>query len=330
MAHELTATDSMMTAIEKPWHGLGVTLDHAAKWQEAAEASGLAAWTVVQQPLITINPKGVAAPVADFVANVRSDNNAILGVVGADYQPVQNLDGFKFLDELLGSGEVLFESAGSLKGGRLVWALARVAGTGWEVSAGDRMAPYVLFSNAHDGTQAVRVLPTLVRVVCWNTLSAALARGDSQQRRNRRKGMADGQISLRHTGDMNARLAEVREALMLTRTFSNARVLEARKLVAYLPSKAQADEYIEALFPTESEKGVIVDRRAELIRDWHTCPRNNVGGVKGTAWGLYNAVSEWVDHRAGRTAEGRFESALLGERARLKAQAWSMALDMAK
>lgn len=149
-----------------PWHGLGTNVEDALSSNEALTAAGLD-WNVVQKEIKTIDN----IPIPNVKANVREIDNKVLGIVSDRYKVLQNLEAFQFTDELLG-GDILYETAGSLQGGRKVWLLARLSNK--YKFQDDEIVPYLVLSNSHDGNAPVRVAMTPVRVVCQNTLNLAL------------------------------------------------------------------------------------------------------------------------------------------------------------
>lgn len=153
--------ESMFSVREKPWHGLGTIVMEALTSADALRLAGLD-WMVVQEPVYT----GHDEIVKGYKANVRSSDRKVLGVVSDRYKVVQNTDAFGFTDELLGKG-VRYETAGSLQEGKKVWLLARLPKE--YVVAGERISPYLVFSNTHDGSGSVKVAVTPVRVVCNNS-----------------------------------------------------------------------------------------------------------------------------------------------------------------
>lgn len=186
---------------EKPWHSLGTSVENAPTSEDAIRYAGLD-WNVEQQPLFL----GNGNKIPDNFANVRSSDGKFLGVVGNRYQIVQNTDAFAFTDALLGEG-VKYETAGSLKDGKVIWLLARMPET--IQILGDEVAPYLVFTNTHDGSGAVRVTMTNVRVVCNNTLNMAL------------KG-AKRVWSARHTGSITSKLDDAMETLQFAHNYIEA------------------------------------------------------------------------------------------------------------
>ena len=183
--------ETMMYVREKPWHGLGTMVEEAPTSADALRLAGLD-WTVDKKNIQVCG----GAKIANYKANVRSSDGAVLGVVTDRYKIVQNVEAFAFTDSLI-DGEVHYETAGSLQGGKKIWLLAKLPDT--EI-VGDKTEPYLCFSNTHDGSGAIRVCMTPIRVVCNNTLNIAL----SGARRA---------WSVRHTGDIQTKLHEARMCL---------------------------------------------------------------------------------------------------------------------
>lgn len=184
-----------------PWHQLGLIVEDAPSSEEAIRLAGLD-WSVNQQPIFLAD----GTQIKDNYANVRSSDGKSLGIVGSKYKIVQNTEAFAFTDELLGEG-VKYETAGSLKEGKVIWLLAKMPET-FEV-LGDKVEPYLVFTNTHDGSGAVRVCMTPVRVVCNNTLNMAL-RG------------AKRVWSARHTGSITSKLDDARETLQFAKQYIEA------------------------------------------------------------------------------------------------------------
>lgn len=195
------AVETMFSAREKVWHGLGTIIPDVVSSEEAIRYAGLD-WTVEQRPIFL----GNGTQIPDNYANVRSSDDRFLGVVGNRYQIVQNVDAFAFTDALLGEG-VKYETAGSLKNGKIIWLLAKMPDD-FEI-LGDKVEPYLVFTNTHDGSGAVRVTLTSVRVCCFNTLNMAL------------KG-AKRVWSARHTGSITSKLDDAMETLQFAHDYIEA------------------------------------------------------------------------------------------------------------
>ncbi len=159
--------ETMFYTRETPWHGLGTKVMEAPGSKEALTLAGLD-WNVLQEPVYTVEGSAIEG----YKANIRDTDRKVLGVVTGRYKVVQNHEAFAFTDGLLKEG-VRYETAGSLQGGRRIWLLAHMPHD--YIIAGERFDPYFLFSSTHDGSGAVKVALTPIRVVCQNTLNLALS-----------------------------------------------------------------------------------------------------------------------------------------------------------
>jgi phage/plasmid-like protein (TIGR03299 family) len=217
MSHGITTNDQMFSVREVPWHGLGVVLDEYPKSiDEALDKAGLG-WKVTHGEVLLVKAPewtddfgakhpAELIPAKGFKASLREDTAEVLGIVSDEYEVVDNRDAFRFLDVLIRS-ELHFETAGSLWGGRRVWVLARLPE--FIELGGDKSATYVYVANSHDGSMAVTAAATPIRIVCANTLGAALRQADHGAR-------AERTFRFRHTGNLQAKFAEARQVLGMT------------------------------------------------------------------------------------------------------------------
>jgi hypothetical protein len=159
--------ESMFYTRTAPWHGLGVRVEEVLGSKEALNQAGLD-WKVEQTDVYAASGERIPG----YKANIRDIDRSVLGIVGDRYKIVQNEEAFAFTDGLLGEG-VKYETAGSLAGGKIVWMLAKLPEK--YIISGDAIEPYLVFCNSHDGSGAIRVAMTPVRVVCQNTLNLAFA-----------------------------------------------------------------------------------------------------------------------------------------------------------
>lgn len=275
----MTASVEYMFYVRKtPWHGLGTRVEEALTSQDALHYSGLD-WTVQQEPLMTETFKDVPG----FRANVRSDNGKILGIVGDKYKVVQNHEAFAFTDALIGEG-VRYETAGSLNGGRKVWMLARLPERYRLMD--EEVDPFIVFTNSHDGSGAIRVAPTPVRVVCQNTLNLALT-------------TAKRSWSMMHTSGVQAKLDEAHDALFKADFYMKALQNEAERLSMQMVSDRQVLKWIDELLPLEenaSEKQMlnIARLRNDLTRRYFDAP--DLVLLPKNGWRFINAVSDFATH----------------------------------
>ena len=270
--------ESMFYTREKPWHGLGVEVKAAPTSADALRLSGLD-WTVKQEAIFTDNGKEIAG----YKANVRSTDRRVLGVVTDRYKVVQNTEAFAFTDELLGNG-VRYETAGSLQEGRRVWLLARLPRE--YIISGERISPYLVFSNTHDGSGAVKVAVTPVRVVCNNTLNLALS-------------TAKRSWSMVHTGDIKGKIGEAKETLFIAEKYMDELGKEFEQLRDKKMTDAKVAEYIELLLPVENgatgqQVKNIQKLREDMKARYYAAP--DLKQVGNNAYRFINAVSDFATH----------------------------------
>lgn len=314
MAHEITETDGIVLARKPAWHHLGIVLEQDSMTsKEALEYAGLG-WTVGQEPIYL----GNGQQIPDRVANVRSDTGTALGIVGNKYVPTQNTEAFAFMDALQGHG-VRYDVAGSLQGGRKVFLVAHLER---EVMIGgssdERIDPYIVLANGHDGAMALSVYMTPIRVVCMNTLSWSMKGAKNVWR-------------TRHTANINARLDEARRTLGMANTYFDELERVGDLLIAKKVTSQDVSGWLEALFPASEEASDRTKESAKTKRDEVlTILRHadNLANVKDTAWGFAQAVAEWEDYgRDYRNDDVRFQSVVMqAYQNNVKTKALQMAL----
>lgn len=285
--------ETMMYVGEVPWHGLGTRLPDVVSWQEAIRAAGLD-WHVGLYPVHAHGATGATSEAEGYKAVVRLTNgHRVLGIVSDKYTPVQNADAFRFLDDVADAG-LLYETAGALGHGETVWALARFPKDAL-IAGQDAVRFYLLLSNNHDGTGALRVAVTPVRVVCQNTLTMALRQ-------------AARTWSARHVGDPTARFAEARRTLDLTYKYAAEFETVANDLCAYSLTDRELEQIIATVWPQDEkdERTAQAVRKVEAFRAVYA-QGSDVAPYHGTAWAAYNALAAVNDHVTKyRTPERRF------------------------
>lgn len=324
MAHNLATTNgktAMMYAGEVPWHRLGTRLDEPATAAEAIEAAGLG-YEVELKPLQTTD--GTPVPLRKAVQ--RCDTGDILGVVGNSYVPVQNRSAFEFLDSIVADGGLRYHTAGALGLGERIWLLAKLPGHIRVRNTEDVVDKFLLLSNTHDGTTALRVYFSPIRVVCQNTLNLA-----------ERRSIGQG-IAVMHKGDLRTKIGEAQRVLGLAVRFYDDAAARIDTLAGHSPTSEQLDAYFKAVYPDPVDAD---PTRARKIREtferlFETGIGLDMPGIKHTTWAAYNTVTEWVDHHRPTRARipearinQRLQSSWFGSGAALKARAWNLALDMA-
>lgn len=270
--------ETMFYTREKPWHGLGIRVAEAPSSEEALRLAGLD-WQVKQAPVYT--DTGEAIP--GYKANIRDRDRRVLGVVTDRYKIIQNQEAFAFTGALLGKG-VRYETAGSLQGGRRVWLLARLPKE--YIISGEQVSPYLVFSNTHDGSGAVKVALTPVRVVCCNTLNLAL---DTAKR----------SWSMIHTGNIRDKLQEAEDTLFMAEAYMMQLGKEFGNLQRQKITDRQVAEYIEMLLPLEKDATAIQNKNITKLREdmahrYYDAP--DLQGTGKNAYRFLNAVSDFATH----------------------------------
>jgi phage/plasmid-like protein (TIGR03299 family) len=325
MPHNLATTNgraAMMYTGEVPWHGLGSKLGAPATAEEAIVAAGLN-YKVKMVPMRTDD----GIPVIQRKAIIRSDTKDVLGVVGNGYVPVQNTACFGFLDAVVAEGGLRYHTAGALGKGEKIWLLAKLPGHIRVKNSDDLVDKFLLLSNAHDGSAALRVFFTPIRVVCQNTLSLAERRGNGQG------------VSILHKGDLAAKIREAQEVLGLAKRFYDDAQVKIDRMASTFVNQSQLAAYFKELYPDPDEgkeNGRAEKTREELHRLFEQGIGNDDPAIRGTTWAAFNAVTEFVDHvrpargaNTGERTSRKLDSIWFGTGARLKRQAWDMALEMA-
>lgn len=291
--------ETMFSVRETPWHGQGQIVKEAPTSADAIRYAGLD-WNVIQEPMFL----GNGTKIIGNYCNVRSSDGKQLGVVGDRYQIVQNRDAFEFTDSLLGEG-VKYETAGSLKDGKTIWLLAKMPD---EIEIlGDKIDPYLVFTNTHDGSGAVRVTMTPVRVVCNNTLNMAL------------KG-AKRVWSARHTGSITNKLDDAIETLKFARKYLDKTKETFEELHKVKLNDISLYRSIQNIVPIDED---LTDRQKEnlkLLRDDIILRYNNAPdliNLDRTGARLVQAVADTTSHmepirKTANWQENRFKSILDG------------------
>lgn len=330
---------------EKAWHGLGQELQADATIEEWQVASGMDFRIQRSKVRYFTAPNATAAQQFEMDSHhvlFRDDNKSPMGIVSPGYKIVQPKAVLEFFRDLVADSGYTLNTAGTLFGGKKFWALAKVAEAC--VVGQDKVGGYLLLATSCDGSMATECRETTVRVVCNNTLSMA-----------RSEGKADAKISHRTRFDPAAMKAK----LGLTRDHFEDFMQDARLLAGKQITNAEADAFVrELLRPAKKVAPVaaevngfadLLDRPATLsvIDEEENAKRapkgekdilqlfrgsilgQGMNGASGTAWGLVNAVTAFVDHgKQAKSHDHRLDSAFFGDGDALKNRAFDLAFSL--
>ena len=308
---------SMFSTGDVPWHRLGQHLDHPANASEAMEAANLD-YTVVKKPLKAVINGRQYSDVPNAYATVRTDTHQVLGIVGARYEPVQNRDAFSFFDPLVDRDEAIYHTAGVLGRGEKIWLLAKLPDY---IKIGPKKDPvekFVLLYNSHDGSSHIRVKISPIRVVCHNTLTAALSGSDAE-------------VRIKHTQSAQDKLAEAHQILGLTNQLYDQLDLIFNRMAVRKISGQQLVDYVKTLIPDNPQAEN--NSRTENLRNQIIHLHDSVEDAKqhrGSLFGLVNAVSEYTDHYSGQKDPNKHlrSTWFMGSGEQLKVRAFKLAETM--
>lgn len=256
----------------RPWHGIGTVIGGTPTSDEAIRLAKLD-WDVIQYPVVANGNT-----VEGYFANVRSDTNEALGVVKGRYKVLQNREAFTFVDDIVGNGEteVRYETAGSLFNGRRVFLLCKLPDSD---VLGDRMENWLFFTNSHDGSASLTAGITNVRVVCNNTLQLALR-------------TCQRSWKCRHTESIQSRKDEAKQSLGLAVRYMDG----MRETAGWMAHKLiNEEQFFKSLF---EGSGMNLKNSEELVLRIHDIyhTKDDLANFRGTAWGMYNAVADYVSN----------------------------------
>ena len=323
MAHELEIVNGeaqMFSVKETPWHGLGKIVQEAPTAEEAIKLAGLD-WKVEEKQIYSFFglPGVEYSRIESHKAILRATDRKVLGVVGKDYHPLQNDKAFEFFNPFVESGLASFETAGSLRDGKVIWVLAKLNKAPIEVGRGDAINKYLMLSNGHDGTMAVRVGFTPIRVVCANTLAMSIGSKDARL------------LRVMHSKQVNTNVERIRELVNAADAKFEATAEQYQELTRHDVNQKDLQKYVEIVFKysavEEQRRQMAKDRMIQdITRLFETGRDNDLPGAKGTYWGLYNAVTEYLSWEKGKTSDSRLNSLWFGDAGRLNKFALDAAL----
>lgn len=276
MASGLMEYDWMVSAKERPWHGIGTVVEDAPTSDKAIKIAKLD-WVIDQVP---VSANGKEIP--NYFANIRSDTKEALGIVKGRYKVIQNTEAFDFVDGIIGNKEIecRYETAGSIFNGRKIFLLVRLPN---KELLGDDVENYLFFTNSHDGSSSLTAGITNIRVVCNNTLQMAL-RG------------AQRTWTCRHTESISGKKQQAQEALGLAIKYMDSMDDTAEKMYQ---KKIDEEKFFRRLF--EKNNFSLCEKNIEqAIERMHIIynEKDDLQNFKGTAWGMYNAVADYCSNTA--------------------------------
>jgi phage/plasmid-like protein (TIGR03299 family) len=315
VAHNVEIIDGkaqMAYSGEVPWHGLGTEVPADLTPEQMLEAAGLN-WEVEKVPAYSkVGSKNIDI---GWSALVRKTDEKVIDVVSNDWKPVQNLEAFEFFNDFIAEGEMEMHTAGSLQGGQIVWALAKVK-DGFSLFGGDEVESYLHFTNFHKYGFSTDVRFTPIRVVCNNTLTLSL------------NTKVERMVKISHRNKFNGDDAK----LMLG--IAADKLAKYEEMAQFLGTKRYTDETVTDFFnriwpKNENAKRIGMTKNSkDAVSILETQPGADF--APGTWWQAYNAVTYMTDHIIGRNADNRMQSAWYGNNKNLKVRALETAVEMAE
>lgn len=314
MAHEV---ETMAYAGQVPWHGLGVSVINDLTPDQMLKKAGLD-WSVDKvQAYVDYNGQKLDT---GKQALVRSSDNRVLTMISEDWEPVQNATAFEFFNDFIMAGDMEMHTAGSLKQGNMVWALAKVKDSFSLFKGKDTVESYLLFSNPHEYGKSIDIRFTPIRVVCNNTLT----------------------LSLNQKSDMMVRLDHRRafdgDMVKQTMGIAKNKLYQYKEMAEFLTSKTYKPDtvvdYFQQVFPLASTKLTEEEQKLKMSRPAATAhgvletqPGAEYGA--GSWWQAFNATTFAIDHLLGRSADTRMQSSWYGANRNKKIVALEKAVEFA-
>jgi phage/plasmid-like protein (TIGR03299 family) len=336
MAHEITIRENGVTeffcAKEQAWHGLTTPVPANVTAAEAIKLANLD-WSIEEVPCLHQMPDGTLHKIEGKKVMRRADNGEVLSVMSDKYKVIQNAEAFDFMDSVVGEGQAVWNTAGSLFGGRRIFANLELEGDLFvKNDPTDTIKKNILITNTNDGTGALLVMVAGIRTVCWNTCNANLKAGSQNM------------LKIYHRSKFAEKKADAQKALGLALAYYDEFQEAMNQLAAEQVSSSYVEGFINALIPAEKDAATgktakrTLDRRDQI----DTLFRTGKGNNGETKWDLFNAVTEYVDHHSnGRLSketklegndeffkmEQRFDRAIFGTGAVLKQRAMDLLLN---
>lgn len=310
MSHEV---ETMAFAHETPWHGLGTRVDSLITVDDMLEAAGLN-WEVERVPIYTGDNRDEAIP--EHVCIRRATDKHVYDIVSPRWKPVQNREILNFFRQWTEAGDATLETAGSLRNGKQVWALANLK-NGFVLPGGDAVKGYVLLVGSHESGKATIAKPTGVRVVCANTMAMALSSKSA------------GEVRINHLNEFNIEDVKLQMGLhreAITAFEKAAKTLQKLKL----DMETITDTLVPIFQPGIDEDKLDAEEFGPTLTNILWAMEKAPGAVGKTGWGVFNGVTYALDHMAKtKTPDGRFYAAQLGHQAANKQKTLEALLELA-
>jgi phage/plasmid-like protein (TIGR03299 family) len=346
MAHQInfnqqTGKHSFMSVKEKAWHGLGQIIDRYPTSSEAIQHAGLD-YIVEKRPIFTYDTANYLGEGSDdilipeievpnFFATVRADTEQVLGVVGNDYEVVQNRDAFSFFDEIVGGGDgIIYETAGALGNGERVFITAKLPDY-IRVGVKDWIEQYLFLTTSHDGLGSITAAFTPIRIVCNNTLNAAMHNHS-------------GMIKIRHTASASERLKQANTLMGISSKLSHELEGLFNQWAKVHMTDTEVKKLIQiAMAPNKEVLQILADGKNEQLSSHYTnivdsvyeyalgCTTQQMDTTAGTVFGAYNAVTGYFQNvRSFKSDEAKFKSIMDGTAKQRAQTAFNLCLDFAQ
>lgn len=347
MAHRIQ--NNMVAWVgEKPWHGLGFEVMPGTTGK-VMQVKAKLDWKVQRRSLAMRDAHGKALlvqPLANYVAIVREDNNEVFQVCSKGYYPLQTEEIVEFFREYCEAGHATMETLGGIDGGRKVWALAKLnGGSDLNIGGVDKLQGYLLLATSFDGTLRTIGKATQVRVVCWNTLSAALGltggklgKKEVSEFRMKHNRKWTPEVAKEAKQVMGMAMEQIQKANETAEKLSKVNIDDKGRLEFVvrligdeeLSITPTAEEVDAVLAKYEENDGEELNRMGKaLIEAIKTSPGSSLVTAKDTLWGAVNGVTYYVDHQHGRSVDTRLSGAWFGDGDKMKKGAVKVALEMA-
>jgi len=337
MPANLTVNDQgqaeMFYTGKAPWHRMGTAVEHALTSADAITAAHMD-WNVLTTPILyRASYTNIPQEVPNKVAVIREDTGEVFTIASDRYTPLPNRQAFEFFDSVVGAGQAIYHTAGTINGGRKFWILAKLDGE-LKVTNEDILHKYILLGSSHDSSMPLSMMFTTVRVVCDNTFSLALNLNSTEN---------EIRFTAKHTPNISQKAVNARNTLDLANAYFEDMMVGVNNLVEQEWDSYDMQRFVYTLFDLDAEKSIDEQRRGKsysadkVLNLFSTGRGNGLTGVANTKWAAFNAVTEFADynrpvgHRVDSgesptldVADKRLDDAWYGPGAALKQRAWDL------